>query len=83
MSIARCAFILLAGWIAACTNGKDASPAEDAVPKLLVAHTRQPPNLDGSLADPVWGLANTTRAFVETSQRRRRSDASVGQASLG
>ena len=77
MSIARCAFILLAGWIAACTSGKDASPVEDAVPKLLVAQTRQPPNLDGSLADPVWGLANTTQAFVEI----RKGGAAPMQAS--
>jgi hypothetical protein len=66
MSFTRCAFFLLAGWIAACTSGKDAGRVEDAVPKLRVVQTKRPPKLDGSLGDPIWGLANTTRAFVET-----------------
>lgn len=74
MSFTRCAFFLLAGWIAACTT--DAEPltpsdeaarrSKDAVPKLVLVQTKQPLRLDGSLGDPVWGFANTTRAFVET-----------------
>jgi len=47
---------------------KDARRDEDAVPRLDVLQTRRPPRLDGSLGDPVWGFANTSRAFVETTK---------------
>jgi hypothetical protein len=74
MSFTRCAFLLLVGLIAACTTDvepltpsqKVASRAKDAVPKLALVQTKRPPMLDGLLSDPAWGLANTTRAFVET-----------------
>jgi len=36
------------------------------VPKIRVMHTKQPPNLDGSLDEPAWRLARSTGAFVET-----------------
>ena len=36
------------------------------VPTLGVVQTKRPPRLDGSLDDPSWRFANTTRAFVET-----------------
>lgn len=36
------------------------------VPRLVVVRTKRSPRIDGSLADPVWGFANTTRTFVET-----------------
>ena len=47
-------------------GSKDVGRSEDAVPKLVVVQTKRPPKLDGSLIDPVWSFANTTRAFVET-----------------
>jgi hypothetical protein len=39
---------------------------EELVPRLVVVRTKRSPRLDGSLADPVWSFANTTRTFVET-----------------
>jgi hypothetical protein len=81
MSFTRCALFLFVGLIAACTSDvepltpaqrqvvagrKDAPRDEDTVPKLDVVQTRRPPRLDGSLGDPVWRFANTSRAFVET-----------------
>ncbi len=75
MGFTRCAFfLLLAGFIAACTSDverltpgrKDGGGGKDAVPKVEVVRTKRPPRIDGSLSDPVWGLANTTGAFVET-----------------
>jgi hypothetical protein len=45
---------------------KDGGRAKDAVPKLAVVKSKRAPRLDGVLSDPVWGFANTTRAFVET-----------------
>jgi hypothetical protein len=46
----------------------DAAPGAHTVPKLRLVQTKRPPRLDGSLADPVWSFAKTTRAFVETRQ---------------
>jgi hypothetical protein len=65
MSFPRCAFFLLAGLAAACTS-EGAHPIKDPLPKLIVVQAKGAPRLDGSLIDPVWGSANTTRAFVET-----------------
>jgi len=65
MSFPRCAFLLLAGLAAACPS-EGAHPTKDSLPKLIVVQTPRTPRLDGLLADPVWGIANTTRAFVET-----------------
>jgi hypothetical protein len=45
---------------------EDAGRSKDTVPKLALVQTKRPPRLDGSLGDPVWSFANTTRAFVET-----------------
>jgi hypothetical protein len=74
MSFTRCAFLLLVGWVAACTGDverltpgrKQTGSSKDAVPTLAVVQTKRPPSLDGSLDDPIWSFANTTRAFVET-----------------
>ena len=46
----------------------DAGHKQLPVPKLAVVQTKRPPRLDGSLGDPVWSFANTTRVFVETRQ---------------
>ena len=74
MSFTRCALFLFTGWIAACTSGKDAGRVEGAVPKIGVVQTKRPPRLDGLLDDSAWGVANTTRAFVET---RKGGDAPI------
>jgi len=74
MSFTRCALFLFTGWIAACTSGKDAGRVEGAVPKIGVIQTKRPPRLDGLLDDSAWGVANTTRAFVET---RKGGDAPI------
>ncbi|MBW2550784.1 MAG: carbohydrate-binding family 9-like protein [Deltaproteobacteria bacterium] len=74
MSFTRCAFLLLVGWVAACTGDverltpgrKQTGSSNDAVPTLAVVQTKRPPSLDGSLDDPIWSFANTTRTFVET-----------------
>jgi hypothetical protein len=41
-------------------------PRSNALPRLVAPQTRRPPRLDGSLDDPVWHFANTSRTFVET-----------------
>lgn len=43
-----------------------AARSEERVPRVEVVQTKRSPRLDGSLADPVWTFANTTRTFVET-----------------
>lgn len=48
------------------TPSKAALVGEDAVPYVSVVQTKRSPRLDGSLEDPVWSFARTTRAFVET-----------------
>lgn len=58
-ALARCALLLAAGSIAACAK-------TEAVPRLAVVQTSRPPSLDGLLSDPVWQLASTTGAWVET-----------------
>jgi len=69
MSFPRCAFFLLAVWVAACTSDVEPThPTKGSLPKLMVVQTKQAPRLDGSLVDPVWSFANTTRTFVETRQ---------------
>jgi hypothetical protein len=45
---------------------EDAGRSNDTVPSLVLVQTKRPPRIDGSLDDPVWRVANTTRAFVET-----------------
>jgi hypothetical protein len=47
---------------------KDAARSRYPVPKLALVQTKRAPRLDGSLGDPVWTFANTTRVFVETNQ---------------
>ena len=47
---------------------KDLRRSAYPVPKLALVQTKRPPRLDGSLGDPVWSFANTTRVFVETHQ---------------
>ena len=64
MSFTRCVFLLFAAWVAACTS--DVEHSKDAVPTVGVVQTKASPRLDGSLADPVWGFAKSTRTFVET-----------------
>ena len=47
-------------------KAKNAHRRNDAVPRLGVLQTKRSPRLDGSLDDPVWGFAKTSRPFVET-----------------
>ena len=47
---------------------KGAPRNSDAVPRLGLVQTKRPPRLDGSLDDPVWRFAETSRAFVETTK---------------
>jgi hypothetical protein len=74
MGFTRCGLFLLAGLAAACTN--DTEPSMPAR-RQAVVKTSRPPKLDGSLGDPIWRLANTTQAFVET----RRGGVAPFQAS--
>ncbi len=58
-------------------GAKDEGGGAQDVPKLALVQTKRPPRLDGSLGDPVWSFANTTRVFVET----RRGGVAPVQAS--
>jgi len=71
MSFARGGAALVLALLAACTSDAEPSPAAQrpglsALPRLAVVQATGSPRLDGSLDDPAWRAAKTSRAFVET-----------------
>ncbi|MDH3654555.1 MAG: carbohydrate-binding family 9-like protein [Myxococcales bacterium] len=71
MRLIRGGALLFLSLTGACTT--DVAPLQPAqrplvaaVPRLAVIQTTRSPRLDGSLDDPAWAVAKTSRAFVET-----------------